>query len=149
MFCFTSWCWHFNRFPSFTRTAQNAESMGKTFKSSCLNGCFSKCSSTVQTRLFLCKFSEELYFWMTTFEIYHIIFVVFLISRSSYRRCSVKKAVLKNFTIFTGNYLCRGLFLIRFHGAIWKSRHWHRHRHRHSNINIVFYTVQIAFRVKS
>ena len=31
-----------------------------------------------------------------------------------------------------------------------RHRHWHQHWHwhRHSNINIVFYTVQIAFRVK-
>ena len=34
-------------------------------------------------------------------------------SRSSYQRCSVQKAVLKNFTIFTGIHLCRSLFLIK------------------------------------
>ena len=37
----------------------------------------------------------------------------FLQYRSSYRRCSIKKAVLKNFAIFTGKHLCWGLFLIK------------------------------------
>ena len=32
-------------------------------------------------------------------------------SRGSYQRCSIKKAVLKNFAIFTGKHLCRSLFL--------------------------------------
>ena len=32
--------------------------------------------------------------------------------RSSHRRCSVKKAVLKNFANFTGKHLCWSLFLI-------------------------------------
>ena len=31
--------------------------------------------------------------------------------RSSHRRCSVKKAVLKNFTIFTGKHQCWSPFL--------------------------------------
>ena len=31
-------------------------------------------------------------------------------SRSSHRRCSVKKYVLKDFTIFTGKYMCWSLF---------------------------------------
>ena len=34
--------------------------------------------------------------------------------QSSHRRCSVKKAVLKNFTNFTGKPLCWSLFLINF-----------------------------------
>ena len=34
-------------------------------------------------------------------------------SRSSHQRCSIKKAVLKNFAIFTGIHLCRSLFLIK------------------------------------
>ena len=32
--------------------------------------------------------------------------------RSSHRKCSVKKSVLKNFTNFTGKHLCWSLFLI-------------------------------------
>ena len=32
-------------------------------------------------------------------------------SRSSHRRCSVRKAVLRNFSKFTGEHLCRSLFL--------------------------------------
>ena len=34
------------------------------------------------------------------------------ISRSSHRRCSLKKAVLKNFALFRGKYLSWSLFLI-------------------------------------
>ena len=30
--------------------------------------------------------------------------------RSSHRRCSIKKAILKHFVIFTEKHLCRGLF---------------------------------------
>ena len=30
--------------------------------------------------------------------------------RSSYRRCSIKNGVLKNFTKFTGKHLCQSLF---------------------------------------
>ena len=33
--------------------------------------------------------------------------------RSSHRTCFIKKAVLKNFAIFTGKHLCRNLFLIK------------------------------------
>ena len=33
--------------------------------------------------------------------------------KSSHRRCYIKKAVLKNFAIFTGKRLCWGLFLIK------------------------------------
>ena len=35
--------------------------------------------------------------------------------RSSHRRCSAKKGILKNFTKFTGKHLCWSLFLIKFH----------------------------------
>ena len=34
-------------------------------------------------------------------------------NRSSHRRCSVKKGVLRNFTKFTGKHLCQGRFLIK------------------------------------
>ena len=33
-----------------------------------------------------------------------------LINRSSLRRCSVRKGVLRNFAKFTGKYLCQSLF---------------------------------------
>ena len=36
------------------------------------------------------------------------LFVLF-INRSSHRSCSIKKAVLRNFTKFTGKHLCRSL----------------------------------------
>ena len=34
--------------------------------------------------------------------------------KTSHRRCSIKKAVLKNFAIFTGKHPCWGLLLIKF-----------------------------------
>ena len=42
-------------------------------------------------------------------------------SRSSHRRCSMKTAVLKNFAIFTGKYLCWSLFLITFQALVLQS----------------------------
>ena len=36
-----------------------------------------------------------------------------LILRTSHRKCSVKKGVLKTFAIFTGKHLCWSLFLIK------------------------------------
>ena len=86
--------------------------IGKTFnwrigKSISLNSCFLKCKmlSTTQTRLFLCTFSEEVYFWETNFKIYHIIFLVFL-STEAVTEVFCKKTVFKNFGIFTGKQLC-------------------------------------------
>ena len=40
---------------------------------------------------------------------------MFFYSRSSHRRCSAKKGVLKNDANFTGKHLCWSLFLIKFH----------------------------------
>ena len=34
-------------------------------------------------------------------------------SRSSHQRCSIEKAVLRNFSIFSGKHLCWSLFLIQ------------------------------------
>ena len=48
-------------------------------------------------------------------------------SRSSHRRCSVRKSALRNFAKFTGKYLCQSPFLIKLQGA-WiflKKRLWH------------------------
>ena len=38
------------------------------------------------------------------------------IARSSHRSCSIKKAVLKNFSKFTGKYLCQSLFFNKVAG---------------------------------
>ena len=46
-------------------------------------------------------------------------------SRSSHRRCSVKKGVLKNFANFIGKHLCWSLFLIKLLAFI-KKRLQHR-----------------------
>ena len=40
-------------------------------------------------------------------------------SRSSHHRCSIEKAVLKNFAIFTEKHLCQSLLLI----DLWALRH--------------------------
>ena len=49
---------------------------------------------------------------------------------SSHRRCSVRKGVFRNFTKFTGKYLCQGLFFNEVAGVrpgtLLKKRLWHR-----------------------
>ena len=60
---------------------------------------------------FLRNFWENLHWVMIFFT---VIFSKFCKKfRSSHQRCSIKKAVLKNFAIFTGKHLCRSLFLIK------------------------------------
>ena len=50
--------------------------------------------------------------------------------KSSHRRCSVKKGVLRNFTKFTGKHLCQSLFFNKVAGlrpaTLLKKRLWHR-----------------------
>ena len=61
--------------------------------------------------LHLKNFWEKLYWKMIFFT---VIFSKFCKkSRSSHQRCSIKKAVLNNFAVFTGKHLCRSLFLIK------------------------------------
>ena len=54
----------------------------------------------------------------------------FLIYRSIHRRCSVKKGVLRNFTKFTGKYLCQSLFFNKVAGlrpaTSLKKKPWYR-----------------------
>ena len=60
---------------------------------------------------FLRNFWEKLY-WETFF--FKVVFSKFCTkSRSSHQRCSIKKAVLNKFAIFTGKHLCQSLFLIK------------------------------------
>ena len=40
-----------------------------------------------------------------------ILFIVIATYRSSHRRCSIKKGVLRNFTKFTGKHVCQSLFI--------------------------------------
>ena len=51
-------------------------------------------------------------------------------SRSSCRRCCVRKVVLRNFAKFTGKHLCQSLFLNEVAGfrpeTLLKKRLWHR-----------------------
>ena len=50
--------------------------------------------------------------------------------RSSHRRCSVRKGVLRNFVKFTGKHLCQSLFFDKVVGlrpaTLLKKRLWHR-----------------------
>ena len=52
--------------------------------------------------------------------------------RSSHRRCSVNKTVLRNFAKFTGKHLCQSLFLLKLQTSVLrpatllKKRLWHR-----------------------
>ena len=52
--------------------------------------------------------------------------------RSSHKRCSLKKGVLRNFKKFTGKYLCQSLFFNKAAGLrpqavhVNKKRLWHR-----------------------
>ena len=47
--------------------------------------------------------------------------VKILKTRSSHQRCSIKKAILKNFVIFTGKRLCWSLFLTSYRPVtLWK-----------------------------
>ena len=51
--------------------------------------------------------------------------------RSSHRRCSVKKGVLRNFAKFTGKHLCQGLLFNKVAGqarpaTLLKKSLWHR-----------------------
>ena len=52
------------------------------------------------------------------------------LDRSSHRRCSVRKGVLRNFAKFTGKRLCQGLFFNKVAGlrpaTLLKKRLWRR-----------------------
>ena len=54
--------------------------------------------------------------------------------RSSHQRCSVKRAVLKNFAIFTGKHRCRSCFLLKVKACNFIRK---RLRHRCFSVNIV------------
>ena len=54
-----------------------------------------------------------LYKYFSSWEILRNYSTIF---RSSHWRCSIKKAILKHFVIFTGKHLCRGLFLNKVAG---------------------------------
>ena len=42
--------------------------------------------------------------------------IILSIRRSSHRRCSVRKGILRNFTKFTGKHLCQSLFFNKVAG---------------------------------
>ena len=54
-----------------------------------------------------------LYKYFSSWEILRNYSTIF---RSSHQRCSIKKAILKHFVIFTGKRLCRGLFFNKVAG---------------------------------
>ena len=69
-----------------------------------------------------------LYKYFSSWEILRNYSTIF---RSSHRRCSIKKAILKHFVIFTGKHLCRGLFFNKVAGHqacnFIKRKLWHRY----------------------
>ena len=62
-------------------------------------------------------------------KLFHV-YMALLKVRSSHRRCSVKKSVLRNFVKFTGKHLCQRLFFNKAVGlrpaTLLKRSLWHR-----------------------
>ena len=73
-----------------------------------------------------------LYKYFSSWEILRNYSTIF---RSSHQRCSIKKAILKNFVILTGKHLCRGLFFNNAAG--------------HQSCTFIKKRLQQKFRVKS
>ena len=67
------------------------------------NGFFRWSSILIAQRTFACTGMGALFFFI-------------LKNRSSHRRCSVRKSVLRNFAKFTGKHLCQGLFFNKVAG---------------------------------
>ena len=76
----------------------------------------------------------SLAFWWETPETlpYHYDYIIFcgiVVVRSSHRRCSVRKGVLRNSAKFTGKHLCQSLFFDKVVGpraaTLLKKRLWH------------------------
>ena len=67
--------------------------------------------------------------------------------RSSHRKCSVKKGVLRNFGKFTGKYLCQSLFFNKVAGL--KKRLWHRcfPVNFAKNLRAPLFTEQLSYRI--
>ena len=74
-----------------------------------------------------------LYKYFSSWEILRNYSTIF---RSSHRRCSIKKAILKHFVIFTGKHLCRGLFFNKVSGNQMGNFIKKRLRHRYFLANI-------------
>ena len=60
----------------------------------------------------LCFLPRLLWIWGHLYRVYNIcvIMVSSALCRSSHRKCSIKKGVLRNLTKFTGKHLCQSLF---------------------------------------
>ena len=59
-----------------------------------------------------------------------IVVLLWIICRSSHRRCSLRKGVLRNFVKFTGKHLCQSLLFNKVAGlrpaTLLKKKLWHR-----------------------
>ena len=76
--------------------------------------------------LFILKKKVFIQLWKIWFQIKLMDRMTFLLDRSSHRRCSVKKGVLRNFAKFTGKHQCQGIFLSRpWPATLIKNRLWH------------------------
>ena len=80
---------------------------------------FNSCWSAIlfSLEIFLQNISLQLFFQNT---------VGGLPFRSSDRRCSVRKGVLRNFAKFTGKHLCQSLCFKKLYATLLKKRLWHR-----------------------
>ena len=74
----------------------------------------------VENYCFCSSFYSQIFFVSLIMVVRKLIFIF----RSSHRRRSVKKSVLKNFTKFTRKHLCQSLFFNKV--ALLKTRLWHR-----------------------
>ena len=75
-----------------------------------------------------------LYKYFSSWEILRNYSTIF---RSSHRRCSIKKTILKHFVIFTGKHLCRGLHFNKVPGHQSCNFIKRRHQHRYFLVNIM------------
>ena len=77
-----------------------------------------------------CRISMMEFFYENSYQFLAVIFIKtcqrYLTCRSSHRRCSVRKVVLRNFSEFTRKHLCQSLFfLIKLQAGL-QTRLWHR-----------------------
>ena len=84
-----------------------------------------------------------LYKYFSSWEIHRNYSTIF---RSSHRRCSIKKAILKHFVIFTGKHLCRGLFFNKVAGHQACNFIKKRLQHRYYLANIRIFIEELFWR---
>ena len=82
------------------------------FQISCLNGCFWKYKILSSNEVVSFQIFRELYSWTITFEIYHIIFLVFSINCNKVSYLCSTNAVCS--TVLKRHSICDGSFYFNF-----------------------------------